>query len=506
MPGGGRGQERDQDRVDVVLEDAPGASPVGGPDVQVRSRRRWPVWVGLGVVLAVVVSSAVLTAGDERREREHRAALADVAGLLPHLGGPPEEVWTVSDARPVAVGRDVVVLERAEGDLVGVDLGTGEEVWRRPARADETCAPLRHRVVGIESVAATERLVCHRAFSTVEGYRVVVGDAASVEVIAVASGAVEAVLPTPADVLGVEPAGRDVVVASLDQQGGVEVSRWSLDGGAGWSAVWTSRPATSLEKLEATGWVLSVEADVVRVGAAGSVPLDLATGEPRPEASRPGVLVTASAPLPGGGRVEWDYDAQAAMTGVSRMVRPDGSAGPALDGVPWLPPVRDAVTSGVLVLRRPTSTLDVPAGDGDVVGVDPATGADVWSAGRLSGMTPLVELDGLLVAAGAGKVLAIDLRDGEVVWAEPHGGPGAWSGGLTDGDVVLVAGGAGASASAGAGAGRTLVARDLRSGIERWRVELTTGRPDDDLRLVPTAAGVLVVATAARGSVSLLAP
>lgn len=496
MPGGEDGN------VEVVLEEVPGQGPAGGDGDprRARRRRRRRVAVGLVAVAAVGVTSVVMTAQDDRRERDRREALADVPGILPRLDGPPEAAWSVDDVWLAALGRDVVVLSRfRDGNLTGVGLRTGEERWTRPVTDGETCTTLSADSAPAGpalDLAPVELFACYPFFATVEGNRVVVGDPASVAVLDVATGTEVASVPTPADVLGVELAGPDVVVASLDQDGAVVVSRWALPESPDDPArqVWARRLPEPLERIDRTGWVFHVEADGVRVGTVGSVPLDVATGEPRPEAAGNGVLYTMDAPLPGGGRVEWDFDGAAMGTGASRVVPAGGGDVVELDGVPWLPDVTDGSAPGVLLLRRGTSVYDAASGRGDVVAVDPASGADLWAGGRMAGMTALVQLDGILVTAGAGTVVALDVEDGDVVWQDRVDGVGTRPSALTDGDVVVL--------PQGAGSDRVLVARDLRTGVERWRAPLDVpgGAPMD---LVPTEAGVLVLTDE---GVSLLAP
>lgn len=485
MRGGG------DDSVEVVIDEAAGDRPTngGGDPRWSRRGRRWLVGTGVLVVAIVGVASAVLTAEDGRRDRDRREALAEVPGVLPPLEGPPVEVWHVADGLPFAVGPDVVLLESARsGGLRALDLRTGREVWSRPVGADESCVALSDDASPVRFMpgdTVAEYVACYPRFATVEGYRVVVGDPADVELLDVSSGSLVAELPAPADVLGVELAGRDVVVASLDADGAVVVARWPTGPARPDGPIWSTRLPEPLESIEASGWVFHAEADVVRAGTVGSVPLDLATGAPRPDAAREGVLFTLDAPLPGGGRVEWDYDETARAAQESRVVGADGGVVRELDGRPWRPWVADATSPEILLLRRHTSLLDAGDQVGDLVAVDATTGADVWSGGRMAGMEALVRLDDVVVAAGAGTVVALDVRDGEVLWEDTRSGASPQLGGLTDGEVVLLAEATG---------GGALVARDLRSGVERWRVALADLRWDDrPLRLVPTDAGLLVL-------------
>lgn len=498
MSGGGAAG----DAVEVELDEGPGDRPASGTGEPRRARRRrlWFVAAGLAVVAAVVVTSAVMTADDQRRERDRREALAGVQGLLPPLDGRLEEAWSVDGAQVDAVGREVVVLlTPRDWRLTGVDLRTGEQVWTRPTADDETCRTLSAQSAPGRpalDAAPVELVACYRFFATVEGNRVVVGEPTSVTLLDATTGTEVATVPTPADVLGVELAGPDVVVASLDQEGAVVVSRWALPGGPDEVAheVWTQRLPEPLERIDRTGWVFHVETDVLRVGTVGSVPLDLATGEPQPEAARDGVLYTMAATLPGGARVEWDFDARAFGTGVSRVVPADGGGVVELDGVPWLPAVTDGSEPGVLLLRRPSSSTDAASGRGEVVAVDPASGADLWSGGRMAGMEPLVQVDGILVTAGAGKVVALDVHSGDVVWQDAVDGIGWSPTALTDGDVVVM--------TERAGAGMVLVARDLGTGVVRSQTPLG-GVGADGVGLVGSGAGVLV--SSSDGTV-LLAP
>lgn len=488
MPGG------EDDTVEVVLDEVAGggAGPVDGDGDprRVRRRRRRLVASGIVVVAAVGVTSVVMTAQDERRERERREALADVPGLLPPLDGPPEELWHVADGLPFAVGQDVVVLESEDaGDLRALDLRGGREVWSRRVAADESCVALSDDASPLRfgpGATVADHVACYPRFATVEGYRVVVGDPATVEVLDIRSGAIVAEVPTPADVLGVEQAGGDVVVASLDADGAVVVSRWGTGARTLGGPRWSTRLPEPLETIEASGWVFHAEAEIVRAGTVGSVPLDLATGEPRPDTVREGVLFTVDAPLPGGGGLEWDYDEVARPVGGTRVVDTDGGVVRRLDGAPWRPVVADASSPEVVLLRRSASSLVVGEESGDVVAVDVTTGADLWSGGRMAGLEALVRVDDLVVAAGAGIVVALDVRDGAVVWEDRRSGASPWFGGLTDGEVVLVA--------QTAGVERALVARDVRTGVERWRVALADLLPaDGPVNLVPTDVGLLVL-------------
>lgn len=500
MPGGAQ----EDGHIEVVIDEGPGdetadARDAAGPSV--RRRRRRLVVVGLVAAVALAVTSVVMTAQDDRRERDRREALTDVPGVLPRLDGPLGELWHVADGLPFAVGQDVVLLESANtGGLRAFDLRTGRQVWSRPVAADESCVALSDdagptRVMPGAVVA--DHVACYGRFATVEGYRMVVGDPATVEVLDITTGSVLADVPTPADVLGVEQAGEDVVVASLDTDGAVVVSRWDLGRAPSGDRVWSVRLPEPLEVIEASGWVFHAEADVVRAGVVGSVPLDLASGEPRLDAAREGVLFTVDAPLPGGGRVEWDHDEVGRATGVSRVVAADGSVVLELDGVPWWPAVTDGTSPDVLLLRRPTSPTDSGEYTGELVAADTTTGADVWSGGRMAGMEALVRLDDVVVAAGAGTVLALDVRDGDVLWEDRRSGASPRLGGLTDGEVVLV--------PETAGDVPALVARDLRTGVERWRVALgDLLRSDEPLLVVPTHAGLLVLRW--EGGATMLAP
>lgn len=479
----------EDDVVEVALDEGPGHGPEGGggDPWQARRRRRGLAVVGLVAVVALGAASAVLTAQDERRERARREALAGVAGLLPPLEAGLGELWHVADGVPFAVGNDVVILEAA-GELRGLDLRTGDRVWTRPVGTDETCVALSDDAGPTRPLpgdAVADRVACYRSFSTVEGYRVVVGDPAEVEVLDVGTGARVGTVPTPADVLGVEQDGRDVLVASLDADRAVVVSRWELGASAGGPArrVWRTRLPEPLEVVETSGWVFHAEAEVVRAGVVGSVPLDLVTGEPRPDTAHQGVLLTEDVPLPGGGRVEWDRDVVGRATGATRVVGADGGV-VEIAGVPWRPGVQDVSSPDVLLLRRPTS---LESGDvsGELVAVDATTGEDLWSAGRMAGMQALVRVDDVVVAAGAGTVLALDVRGGDLVWEDSRSGASPRLGGLTDGDVVLVAEASGAQPA--------MVARDLRTGAERWRVALAEVLPDEAHRVVPTSAGILVL-------------
>lgn len=489
------------DSIEVVLEDGAGGGPAAGPagrlddPVRARRRRRRLIAAGLVAAVALGVTSTVLTAQDERRERARQEALADVARVLPPLDGRLVELWRVAEGSALAVGRDVVLLETASPDLRTLevrafDLRTGVHRWTHRVGADDLCVPLSEdagptRWRPGDTIA--EYLVCHRAFASVEGYRMEIGGPDEVTVLDVATGQEVGTVPTPADVVDLALVGRDVLVASLVPEGGVAVSRWAFDTPAPTSArqVWSARLPQPLEDGDASGWVFEREATVLRAGTSGSIPLDLATGEPRPDAARAGVLYAEDAPLPGGGRVEWDRDEVGQTTAVSRVYRADGGRSVELDGVPWLPLVADGSAPQVLLLRRPTALTDTGELTGDLVAVDVTTGQDLWNAGRMPGLEPLARLDGLVVAAGAGKVLALDVRSGEVVWEESRSGASPMLGALTDGELILVA--------EASGAGSVAVARDVRTGAERWRVDLAPFLPDGPYWLVPTRAGLLLL-------------
>ena len=498
MPGGAQ----DDGHMEVVIDEAAGDEARDAHDAAepgVRKRRRRLVAVGLLAAVALAVTSVVMTAQDDRDERDRREALADVAGILPRLEGPLGESWHVADGVPFAVGQDVVLLESVNtGGLRAFDLRTGRQVWSRPVATDESCVALSEdagptRVMPGDVVA--DHVACYRRFATVEGYRVVVGDPATVQVLDITPGSGRAEVPTPADVLGVEEAGGDILVASLDADGAVVVSRWALGTPTG-DPVWSARLPEPHEAIEASGWVFHAEVDVVRAGTVGSVPLDLATGEPRADVAREGVLFTEDAPLPGGGRVEWDHDEVGRATGVCRVVAADGSVVLELDGVPWWPAVTDGTSPDVLLLRRPSSPMETGEYTGELVAADATTGADVWSAGRMPGMEALVRLDDVVVAAGAGTVLALDVRDGDVLWEDRRSGASTRLGGLTDGEVVLVA--------EAAGDVPALVARDVRTGVEHWRVALGDLLGSDEPLIVrPTHAGLLVLSW--EGGATLLA-
>lgn len=475
----------DTSHVDVELVDADegpparptadGAAP-GGPTARHGAR-----WAAVAVVAGLAVVGALAWSADRRAQDARQAALDAVPGLAPSLAEPLVERWRVEDAVPLATAGDVVVLDALPVPrLRGVRVGDGAEVWRRDLGDDAVCGAAAPPVPGalgqlVRSPAlAADRVVCVDGSSVLRADGTVTGPGA-VTVLDARTGAVLAELALEVPVLGAEVAGADLVVAFAAGTD-VVVQRRPADLSA---PSWSTTLPGLLPEVQEAGWVFRVLDGLVRVGAVGSPPLSLATGEPTPGAVREDVLYAVGADLPAGARVEWDLDLRARAVRV-RLLGGDGVVRVDVPGAPWLAPVRDGSVPGVLPVRRATSVLDLGgAGSGELVGLDVATGDDRWSAGRLPGVQPLVHLDGLVVAAGAGSALGLDVATGRVVW-RADGGYAAPPAGLTDGETVLVL----------EAAAPALVALDVRSGVERWSVPVP-GPP----QFVGVGGGAVLVLT-----------
>lgn len=116
--------------------------------------------------------------------------------------------------------------------------------------------------------------------------------------------------------------------------------------------------------------------------------------------------------------------------------------------------VHDGSMADRIVVRIVSGT-----GAGTLVAVDVRTGEELWTA-RARGAGALVQVDGVVVAGGASYVWATDLRDGSRLWEHEGGAVGMMP--ITDGTWVVLTDVVGGELH--------LVTREIRTGVEGWRV------------------------------------
>lgn len=122
-------------------------------------------------------------------------------------------------------------------------------------------------------------------------------------------------------------------------------------------------------------------------------------------------------------------------------------------------------TSGSLEDRGPADDWDdcaaATTGPASVMGFDPATGEERWA--RLAGdARGVIDTEGLLLVAQAGRLVAYDPASGAAVWCRP-GATGTGPRPAVAGGLVAVMG------------DERLAGVDVRTGETRWTVPLTVG-------------------------------
>lgn len=450
-----------------------------------RRRRRVLLAVGAGVVVALAVTGGVLTALDERRADARWDALAERGMPLVDLTAPLTEVWRVpGNGWPMATTAEVLVLQiwdQASATILwrGVEVATGEVAWERAEPGDGWCSQWNPEwsdlaseeaglavayAAGVGAVPDASMLVCSSG-PGFGGQLPAPGTRSSLTVLDVRSGAELGSVEVRGALVTFETIEEDLVTATITPEGAVQLTRSPLAGGP---AVWST--TTDAMALDDDGyyvgaWPTLYDGQVVLVSPEG-VPIetiDADTGEPTtgevelPTASGGWML------LADGSRAEVSYGDIRQEDGVSYVLGGPSVTVTAADGterfeVPgglWSPWYTDGSLPDRILVGR---TGDAGTG-GTLRALDVATGDEMWSV-PLRWSTALVQVDGVAVA-GSGYAAGVDLRTGEELWQHRATLSGAVSP-VTDGSRIAL--------PTTDGGVTSLVAREIRTGAEAWRV------------------------------------
>ncbi|MFD4991544.1 PQQ-binding-like beta-propeller repeat protein [Cellulosimicrobium cellulans] len=397
-------------------------------------RRAWyahPVpWVAVAVA-AAFAGSVALTASMEDARPVDVTALA--GGLRP-LEESPEPRWTV----PVAPGSEIVPAAGAvvtvDGGLTAYSVEDGSVLWRSERLGDRaTCLPA-------QGEPAREVVVC----AVPSGWREQVA-----RLVTVRSGTGEVVGDRT-----VETAGRLSVVPV----GATDVVR----------AWWRGGEVAVVREDAATGevrWDRSLEHD--GLGRGGDVVLDVRRGVV--DVLAPGVA--AALTEEGRSLVEDDvwtivrlqdgrYVGNEYGRGTATVFTAAGEPAFRIKGRVLETPLSDGSAPGVIV----TNTF------GSIVGVDAATGSELWSLPG-TGLRAVARVDGRVVVQTDSSYRSVDARTGEEAWAVDLDDSGPWPV-LTDGRSLFV--------TERGREGQGLVSIALDDGAVEWRWTL----PEDTYHVV----------------------
>ncbi|GEN78577.1 outer membrane protein assembly factor BamB family protein [Actinotalea fermentans] len=505
-----RGGEGDTVPVDLVEVDspdalrpplhavAPGDDPSGDPGSPGgsggdptpearahRRRRRVLLAVGAGVVLALAVTGGVLTALDERRAEARWDALAERGMPLVDLSAPLEEVWRLPGGGwPMATTSEVMVLQT--WDQVGgvnvwraVDTATGEVAWERTEPGDGWCSqwnPQWSDLTSEEAMVAfafaaagggvpdASMLICSSG-PGFGGELPAAGEQSTLTVLDVRSGAELASVDLPGALVTFDPVEEDLVAATVTPEGAIQLTRRPLAGGPPVWSTTTEVMAVDDDGYYAGAWPSLYDGTVLLLAPGGGLveAIDMDTGEPTTAEVE---LPTASGGwqvLPDGTRVDMSYGDILQEDGVSYVVGdpsvtvtgPDGTERFEAPGGLWSPWYTDGSLPDRILVG---STGDNGTG-GSLSALDVVTGDELWTV-PMRWSTALVQVDGVAVA-GSGYAAGVDLRTGEELWQHRATLSGAVSP-VTDGSRVVL--------PTTDGAVTSLVAREIRSGAETWRV------------------------------------
>ncbi|WP_278235664.1 PQQ-binding-like beta-propeller repeat protein [Isoptericola sp. AK164] len=437
-------------------------------------RERWratPRRLRAGIVgvtaVAVVGTAAGVAALDARSDAAHAEHMAEMPGGVADLSVPLEETWRVeTDEGVVAVLPGGVVVTRDGTDVLGVDVATGDEVWRHELGALVECGPDNLR--GLLSTGI-EALVCvhgtpERTATVLDASGTVLGDrelgvANHGQRGAWVDGAPQVLPAGDGTVAVLEGGARELTLDGEDLETGLAQAR--ADGR------WQD-PTVRVEDV-LTGEVRAEETLVVR--AEDLAPCGTGT-------SRDRVFVNPSL-------WAWGFAVRLDVCGRSVTVTPDGERHeamrvPSVDGgfleytadestrVLDASGAEEAVVPGSVL---PPPALDAPGGPRLVfVGSDRLSAVDdagerLWTIDVAGFPRYLARAGGTAVLAMVpeNRVQAVDLDTGEIRWTRDdvvtteQGGVGAAA---TDGEIVLV--------TVSGGPQTDLVALDLADGRTRW--------------------------------------
>lgn len=515
---GGAGDDGagDDGAGDVGAGDDSGADESGADDLVVamaahRRRRRVLLMISAAVVLGLGATGVALAVVDARRADARWDALVDRGLPVVHLDEPLQEVWRSEEAGwPTVVTAEVVVVQgwsRTLADSVwrGVDTATGEVLWERadpglgwcvawnPAWPEtvnqEVAAGLVPPATASSAIADPTGLLC--AEDTFGGARPEPGTTSTLRALDLATGRDTGVVTVEGSLMSFELAGRAPVLASVTPDGSIDVTRVDLVSD---TEVWTAR-ADVVALDQADGylgvWAQLYDDAVVLASPDGEVmgAYDLETGEPVPGLRQLPVADRVQVVwLPDGTRVAVDYALEPVDDGSGGYIvgtptvtvtGPDGDERFTVEGELWMPTFSDGSAADRIVVLR--AGPDGPL----LVALDVVTGEELWTSTEMWSST-LLQVDGVVVA-GSGYMSATDLRTGEELW-EHRGAALGPVAAVTDGTRFVV--------PTDDEDTDALVALDIRTGAEAWRIPTVPGIQQidvvDDGVLVTTASALVL--------------
>lgn len=447
---------RPDDAVLVDLDDADDrARGTLRPGADQHPRRRLVWWVGAVVLALLAATVGVANVLQVRRDAARQAAFGGAPWVLPGMAGPLQEAWRI-DGTGWAFGetRTGILLQDGRGVVRAVAPASGEVLWG-VAAADGFCWLVS---AAGPSAAGTDPLddllVCDastRAQGGASDDRLVTYDAGSGEKLAEVS--------TPGTIIytGLLD-GDDLTVAQLDD-GTVAVVLTDLRTGV---ARWTYTGPSDLSWQVFTGsWDVTHDDDTLAFDGPADLVLSRQTGER--VAARPPSASPETWPLPGGGRLVLT-DAGLTGTAAGEVREDDGSVRFEFVGYPWT----DGVAGGdvLVVQRQGGEAAGETSGGPGLVGLDLATGEELWRRPNGGADSLLLAINGVAVVHRGPVVTAIDLHTGAERWTlrvastivrEP----------ATDGNVVLL--------SVVSDGVWQIEAIDLRTGDRRWAMPAPNG-------------------------------
>jgi|GEM_PF-2600565 len=462
-----------QDGVPVELVELDEEDGTAGPDGPLRhedaapAHRRLLWWTGAAVLALVVVAVVAVNVLAARDAAARRAALADLPWVLPALDGTMEELWR-ADAGGWVVGETsaaVLVMDPngLGGGLRAVDPLTGEVLWEIPTE-NGYCWPLQDFASGVDPLSSLPPEDSIVVCETMNGPDAEGNTTSEIASHSGLDGHRLATITLEGSVTATSVVGESYLVATTLDDGSVVVNLTDLRTG---EASWTFRSEPERARRVFTDfWNVTHDDEVIFFDGPEDLALSRSTGAEVPAEEPPPSEGWA---LPDGGRVDLDGATAFNETG-GRVVNEDGTVRFEFDGWPWSPfGFQDASgpEGGVFMVQQLDVENLTPSSSADLVGLDLATGAELWRRTDDQSSSPFLAIDGVAVLLAPSAATAIDLRTGEELWTHPADSVVYFSMPVTDGDVVVLA---------DRSAGRLeLVAVDLRNGEDRWRMAAPTG-------------------------------
>jgi len=475
-----KGAVDDSVEVEIVESDDDGDGRASGGDPHQRpawegdrARRQMLRRVGVGSVVALTAVIGVAHVVEARHDADRRGALGDVPGLVGSLESPLREVWRVSATSVVAWNDTVVVVSDPNRPNVqlGIALASGEILWTWLGPDGHQCIPVLDGEWPV--VEPTELIACAVAPGAA-ATPVVTPEAggADVVVLDVGTGAEVGSLAVPSGLAFVNSADGDLILMSVGPGSTVQVSRWDPRTG---HQVWSYASEPGLWEVIASegGGAYAIDNGVITFGDSALAISESTGAEVDLEQSWWADTPVAGG-LPDGGSFETAYRDGVPLR--TRVFDADGSRRFDVEAVPWLATISDGSLTEVLPVRRTSGQ--------EVVGLDAATGAELWTVGAMAGLAPVLQIDGVAVALGTSSAVGLELADGLRLWQVPiERSDGAWQP-VSDGGLVLLL-----SREQGP---LELAAHDVRTGARAWGVRV----PDDARYLRSVGGAVVLVQTA----------